>query len=371
MKELGSAKTVFILGAGASHDAGGPLMNTFLDQARDLFATGTVADRKDDFERVFTAIVSLRDVFFKSGLDLDNIESVFGAFEMARIIGKLSDYSRKKIAAVAKSIRVLIVRTLVESVKCSYSPNDNKLLPSTSYGHFVKLIEKMSRRPGSKSACSLLTFNYDIALDYALMCAHIEPDYCLEPSSNMNVVRLLKLHGSLNWGKCAKCKKIRAAHLSEKKVLEYARSVDRSMFFLRTAEMFADVNCETCGIPLTKDPIIVPPTWNKVEGHNQLASVWRQAAVELGEAENIICIGYSLPESDLFFRYLFALGTVGRAHLRRFWVFDPDTERVVEERYRRLIGKGIERRFEFVSGPSGHFANAVYDNSELHRALMQ
>jgi hypothetical protein len=368
--------TVFIVGAGASYEAGGPLRSTFLDRARDLFAAGAVADRKSDFERVFNALVRLRDVFYKSGLDLDNIESVFGAIEMARTIDKLGDYSTKGIVALAKSIRVLIVRTLDESIRCSHqhnpsNPSQDKFLPSSGYGEFVKRIEKINERSACESACSLLTFNYDIALDYALMRTRIPHEYCLESPIDRNVLRLLKLHGSLNWATCTKCKRIRGAQLSEEKVLKYANRVGQSVFPLPTAEVFAEANCGKCGTPLTNDPVIVPPTWNKIEGRNELANVWKQSATELGRAENIICIGYSLPESDLFFRYLFALGTVGAAHLRRFWVFDPDPEGVVEERYRRLIGKGIERRFKFFNGSSGIFSSAVARKGELQQALMQ
>ena len=39
------AKTVFVLGAGASAKAGAPLMSTFLDKARDLLASGKVDDQ--------------------------------------------------------------------------------------------------------------------------------------------------------------------------------------------------------------------------------------------------------------------------------------------------------------------------------------
>ena len=363
-------KTVFILGAGASVDAGGPLMNTFLDRARDLLAEGKVADRKNDFERVFKALVTLRGVFYKSVLDLDNIESVFGAFEMAATIGKLGNHSEEEIAAIVKSIRELIVRTLDELVKCSYNANpaEKKLLPSTSYGQFVEMIEEANRRSAGGLPCSLLTFNYDLALDYALMCAHVPYTYCLTASTDKSAVRLLKLHGSLNWSECLTCKKTRAAELSEARILAYAEHIERSMFSLPAAQVFADVRCAECGTPLRNDPVIVPPTWNKIEGHKELACVWRQAAIELKEAENIVCMGYSLPESDLFFRYLFALGTVGDAHLRRFWVFDPNPE--VEKRYRKLIGKGIKGKFKFES-KTGKFGDAIQKRGELWEALMQ
>ena len=338
-------------------------MNTFLDKARDLLAAGKVDDKKDDFERVFKALVKLRDVFYKSGFDLDNIESVFGAFEMARIIGKLGDCSQAEIDDLADSIRVLIVRTLDESIRYGYSTTD--VTPPVPYGKFVRLLKDMNQAGQDcvQNSCSVLTFNYDIALDYAFAWSNVSQGYCLKTSAEMNIVKLLKLHGSLNWGRCPKCNKVTAVpFFSKDRVMAYARKLGGSgSISLPAAQELVNATCDVdgCGTHLSGKPIIVPPTWNKTEGHAQLANVWKQAAIELGEAENIICIGYSLPESDLFFRYLFALGTVGEAHLRRFWVFDPDPDSTVKERFTRLIGKGIERRFKFVNGDGGIFGAAI------------
>jgi hypothetical protein len=52
-----------------------------------------------------------------------------------------------------------------------------------------------------------------------------------------------------------------------------------------------------------------------------------QAAKELEEAEEIIVIGYSPPVTDLFFRNLVGLGTVGRkfifAVIAAAWAGEP------------------------------------------------
>lgn len=99
---------------------------------------------------------------------------------------------------------------------------------------------------------------------------------------------------------------------------------------------------------LISEPVIVPPTWNKADSHRALESVWARAAKELAESENIFVIGYSMPETDAFFRHLYALGTVGDTTIRRFWVFNPD--HTLEERFRNLLGPGAERAFKFFSG---------------------
>ena len=94
-------------------------------------------------------------------------------------------------------------------------------------------------------------------------------------------------------------------------------------------------------------PLIVPPTWNKTMYHSNISAVWKKAAEELSCAENIIVIGYSLPESDMFFRYLFALGSISKTELKKFWVIDID--QTVEDRYERLVSGQIKRRgFKFI-----------------------
>ena len=62
----------------------------------------------------------------------------------------------------------------------------------------------------------------------------------------------------------------------------------------------------------------------------------------LSEAEHIIVIGYSLPDTDQFFRYLYALGTVGATRLKRFWIVNPD--KTIEERFSTLLGPLAQQR---------------------------
>ena len=64
------------------------------------------------------------------------------------------------------------------------------------------------------------------------------------------------------------------------------------------------------------------------------------------EAENLFIIGFSLPDTDIFFRYLFALCTVGETPLKKLWLFDPDKTHEVEKRYRKLLGPGAKSRFK-------------------------
>jgi hypothetical protein len=65
--------------------------------------------------------------------------------------------------------------------------------------------------------------------------------------------------------------------------------------------------------------------------------------MELEEAEYIVIIGYSCPESDAFFRYLYALGTSSLHRLKRFVVIDPSEG--VARRFHAMLGQDAARRF--------------------------
>jgi hypothetical protein len=108
------AKNVFLLGAGASKEAGAPLMAEFLDVARDLHTSGEIRENKDNesFQKFFEAIRHLRSIHYKSYIDLDNIEAVFGTFEMARLLKGLVNYSAEKAEAIIKSIKTLLSKTV-------------------------------------------------------------------------------------------------------------------------------------------------------------------------------------------------------------------------------------------------------------------
>jgi len=186
---------------------------------------------------------------------------------------------------------------------------------------------------------SIITFNYDLGLDYSLQYNNISSEYGLNDITlaNGRFITYLKLHGSLNWGRCtgSGCKKIIPHRELRRKVYEGYSTIP-------IISKLKTLKCE-CGEPLEEDPFIVPPTWNKTAFHEQIEPVWKRAALELKDAENIFVLGYSFPETDMFFRYLFALGVDMKTILRGFYVYNPDPE--VKGRFENLLGSGIEQRF--------------------------
>jgi hypothetical protein len=171
-------------------------------------------------------------------------------------------------------------------------------------------------------------------------------DYCLLPERIFDGIEVMKHHGSLNWARCTKCGLIDPWPLGQ---------LARSHFLIRgnetssTLEFVADLQHRThcSAAPSEPDPVIVPPTWSKTQHHRDIAAVWKRAATHLSEAENIAVIGYSLPPTDQFFRYLYALGTMSKTRLRNFIVFNPDTRPAIANRFKRLLGQATRGRYAY------------------------
>jgi len=82
-----------------------------------------------------------------------------------------------------------------------------------------------------------------------------------------------------------------------------------------------------------------------------LKSVWKSASEEIEQATRIIIIGYSLPETDSFFKYLLALGLSKNDSLQEIILINPAQGiegEALEKRYRDFIAPFFDtRNFRF------------------------
>lgn len=338
------AAVVFILGAGCSKHAGAPLMNDFLDRAEALRRADDVDDAWEDFDLVFKGIKALQMVSAKAQIDQDNLEEVFAAFEMAELLGCLGDLSSEETEGLPSALKHVIRVTLEKSVMLEWSRSNTnefslyQLQPSETYKRFASTVKDLSEKLGENDV-SIITFNYDLCLDYALYHSSINVDYCLNvPQKGM---KLLKLHGSLSWkrdGGKEEVDPVPITSLIPDEELRYPRqAVEPQVPQFKGIAPLRDHG--------NREIIIVPPTWNKMQHHSSLKSVWASAASELKSAEYICVCGYSLPESDHFFRHLFALGTIGEARIKEFAIVNPDDS--VKGRFEKLLGSRTLKRMKY------------------------
>lgn len=328
------AERVFIFGAGASKQGGAPVMSNFIQEAERVLNDTTDQSYLGIVLRFSDACKSLHAY---SNVDLDNLETLYGLAEMAEMTKRFPNYSSEDITEVVRALRRVIVKTIEKTLTFPYY--ERMVAPPEGYR---ELVESLREIEADSRKVAFITFNYDLGLDYALRYHSIPHDYCID-GLRPGTVPLLKLHGSLNWFLCESCNRVvtwnlndffqtgRWQHLSKngQRHLDFSDHLD---------EMPHDCS------PSHREPLIVPPTWNKPTYRSALKSVWATAADVLSDVRDLIVIGFSLPETDLFFKYLYSIGTAS-ARLRQIRVFDPDER--VRERFEGLLGQGAKAKFTF------------------------
>jgi hypothetical protein len=180
------------------------------------------------------------------------------------------------------------------------------------------LMGGFSAEPRSKRN-TFITFNYDTVIEEALCAIGVPLSYGFRPrssiadasASQLGVdgsagVEILKMHGSVNWGYPGR----RGGKLTVFGSYEDLRRNDIT-------------------------PHLIPPTWNK--SFESLSDVWSEARRAIGEATRLIIIGFSMPPTDLHFKYLIAAGLRDNISLREV-VFVTVDESVLRPRVSELFG---------------------------------
>jgi len=341
-------------------------MDNFLDAGEALRDAKRLSSEDQKLvERVFEYLEELQATQAKARLDISNIEEVYASVEMAGVLGT-------EDPELALAMRTLVVRTLEDSIvlPLTAEPGDKSHgqrrcpIPHDGYLNFVKQL--LLRKEAGEPFPTIITFNYDCALDFALTWNNITVDYGLtkHKGGGKNIVNFLKLHGSLNWA-VTESDEIVAVSVSDLLALRMPNQRAQTISGVLEASLRPGTDTRHPIVPsemhfavssslvehfkgkmtLREVPLIIPPTWNKLAHQQRLQAVWGAASVALRSAEDIFVFGYSLPSSDHFFRHLYALGTLGPTRLKRFWVFDPDKN--VEQKFRGLLGPVAAKRYRF------------------------
>lgn len=283
------------------------------------------------FQRVFDALDGLQRVHSKASLDMQNLESVFGAFEML-------DLFRGTDAADSASLSAAMTRLIVDTVESTlkFPVESHALRPPECLGKFAAALRAFFP-PSSRDTLSVITFNYEVGLDVSLGDVHYALDGS-ESHDGLRCIEVLKLHGSTNWTRTQDGSQV--LHFEATELFHNRLPVSgRKAASLRGRELLRKIPNGS------GQPFIVPPTWSKMGHYRAIAPVWQRAANTLKRAEYIYVLGYSLPPSDQFFRLLYALGCSGPARLRRFHVLDP--AEAVKERFMELLGPAARDRFKY------------------------
>lgn len=319
-------------------------MDRFIDAIEDLRAGSPDPLNAHHFDLFLEVLRNrFRSLHAKSTVDLGNIESVFGLVEMARLVRRLPGFKPEEIDELSQALRTVLTETILLTGKFNYTREQRWEPPR----HYLALAGEFDRARlhGSDAETAFITFNYDLGLDFALHWSNFEIDYGFgEPARGQ--IPLFKLHGSLNWVSCKVCRAVRAialrdvfqAHAGTRSI--HAPSVKLALD-PRRAHQSLRPHCAGDDPPF--DVAVIPPSWNKTQYWEQLSRVWSRAARTLADAQEITIIGYSLPNTDSFFRDLLALGLEGPTRVRAFTVVNPDKD--AGARFEALLGPEVRGRF--------------------------
>jgi hypothetical protein len=201
---------------------------------------------------------------------------------------------------------------------------------------------------GSFEKDVIITFNYDVMLDYAMQFQSIVPNYCLSILPVTGEFKFLKLHGSTNWANCRDCKHplqiVKASPIPSGHILAPFLKDGDQINFRMVTNVLRNTECENCKKKNTLEPIVIPPTWSKAIGKSSLVKVWEAAVNEIRNAFQIVVIGYSMPTTDTFFQYLLTLGLASNAGFHRVVVINRDDSDDLRQRYLRVFSRSLYDR---------------------------
>jgi NAD-dependent SIR2 family protein deacetylase len=175
--------------------------------------------------------------------------------------------------------------------------------------------------------CSVITTNYDMLLDseiFPLMNGYEEIwkniDFGFSPrEGNQDTiyappakpkVSLYKLHGSLNWLRCARCGRIYV-------------NPSGQIAYLAFEDEITQANSCHCGYAPLQHVMVTPSFLRTVHDPN-LYQIWHNALEALRRARQWFIIGYSLPQEDLAIRSLLLRAYHGGASKSEIHVFVAD-----------------------------------------------
>jgi NAD-dependent SIR2 family protein deacetylase len=350
---------VFVLGAGASAPDGVPLQ-------RDLLPFIAASD-DPDLSRSWmgSGLRGFLDTWFGAELSsgcFPSLEEVFGFLDYHISTGEAlgEDWPVEALGEIRRALVVCIHHAI------HVASNGH----ASTYRSFWERVGAMNRNIG------VVTLNYDALLETAFDPLYPDKgliDYCfplmnyenpkgipgfwwwIDPTRPVRIwegkipapIRILKVHGSLNWKYCPTCRGLL--------LTPWDTSIDLDDGGFRWVEgpschepeTVRELRCPNDGTPF--ETLIVPPSHLKRADHPVLSSIVSAAMRELRAARHVVFIGYSFPEADVYLRSVFARSI----DVPVVTVVDPGLSTSSRARYQSVCRevRFVESGFaEFVSG---------------------
>lgn len=302
-------RIVYIIGAGFSAPLGLPVMSNFLIKSKDLYYNDTAQYKH--FKLVFDTIKEMSITKNYYDADLLNIEEILSILEIQQNL-------------TGSRIKKSFVKYIIDVVN-HYTPEFNKTseLPG-NWSDFIFCTSTLEKYYGFFVANLFhLQFEKKIVNDYGVQKTEF---HCKRDSNSDSIYSIISLNYDLIF----------------EKVTEYLNQnfkVEKEISFSRTSLIHPFVDHPHLSkLHGSADlGVIIPPTWNKTL-NKKIVYNWKNAYDLLIAANQIRILGYSLPVSDTYVKYLLKAAVIKSPHLKKVDIINLDDEKgSIKKRYDDFI----------------------------------
>lgn len=377
---------VFLFGAGASFDAGIPLLGCFMEKMFEMALTkrspqGALSEAD---LKVFSEAIEIRnrmDTYHaRVSIDQFNLEEILSILYFEAQAG--SKNGKKDLDTFENAV----TRTI--ELTCNVQ-HDGKLKHIQSngapvYRSFWRILfalhgQRMNSMP------DILTFNYDLVLERALLQSSIGHDGSMiwkNPNTNGfvldymggNLKRFAYTFEYQRWGDYT-------TERYEGKRLEVYQGdpegIPVNYTRIKYLKLHGSLNFpskksaeEASLVKSLENPKIIPPVFNKADS-TFASTIWKEALKSLRNCKNLIICGYSLPTTDTYMQYFLKAALGANKDLTRIFVFDPllseegEAGEDLKNRYAKCFSEKWQKRIIYTPyhydklGKAGTFSHFV------------
>jgi hypothetical protein len=394
------ADNIILLGAGASYNAGVPLMSNFIDTMWNIARTGRCYDQpiseadKTVLENALGVREDLDGYHGRASFDMWNIEDLLSILSFNAMAGGRKE--RNRLEAITKGI----AKTIELTCKVTHNgrlDSDAKEGRRPVYENFWASLIKFAKDTKSKVP-AIVTFNYDLVLERSLLRVLTGSKYFGSGENRLPWQRVVIRYGAgsfseaefglkvVEWESRGRDDRIpqytRGARLTEWEQQDGEPSPET--LEIRIYKLHGSVNFprpqrgrptkqETAHRLVTAldDPLILPPVFNKAT-YSLGGTTWADALNAVRSCKNLIVCGYSLPATDIYMQYFLKAALGPNQDLNKLFVFDPvlfrsdkgDEAKALKKRYSSNFSESIQHRISFEparahEGKGGTFEHLV------------
>jgi hypothetical protein len=355
---------VIILGAGASFDAGIPLLDGFVEKIR-YFAwkgeskNGTLSEEdRIIFQRAIEIMNELDSYHGRAAFDDRNLEDLLSILAFNIIGGER--YGNQKLEQMIEAI----ARTIELTCEVKHDGNLTSIQHSGVgyYRSFWKKIIKEYNKNGQIP--TIITLNYDLVFERSLLQTLITDEF-IENKFDGVIIRYhysdlsfsFKLEETtfekLTFGEYKKVggyivEKCEESDLGKPLTIEYLK-LHGSVNFPKT--MNSKKQLTPSFISTVDKPFIVPPISNKSLS-NKSEDMWRIALDRIQKCKNLYIVGYSLPKTDIYFQFFLKTALGPNKDFNKIFVYNPalfsdNGKTDIEKRYEECFPEQLRKYIEF------------------------